>query len=313
MSSSLDDFAQGTGIVVPQGTIASDGSDLNHSYGFGAQAYIDNGSSPTGNPGWEYDFVGQGTFASLVFTTGTGGPPTPADISDPFAYFVTGTPDEYTAVPIAGTAAAPDAAGRYAFPSATPFAVGPVGGADGPTDEFTVVMYEAGPGLVFSIDEDDHQRMAGHLPGAECRPAEGNAREERTASQEPIETETLTSRQFGGWSANRAPCFWSQNDFTLIPRSLESSNAGRPTQRESGLEGTESGDQRARGESWKSNRAPGVSTCGSFPRLRESLQPSVLPVGCRCATSSFDQEQPDAWNSPPGYCSIQVRDIPRIA
>ena len=26
--------------------------------------------------------------------------------------------------------------------------------------------------------------------------------------------------------------FWSQNHFTLIPRSLESMNAGRPTQRE---------------------------------------------------------------------------------
>jgi hypothetical protein len=145
----LDDFAQGTGIVVPQGSIASDGSDLNNSYGFGAQAYTGNGSGtwPTGNPGWEYDFVGQGTFASLVFTT-------PADISDPFAYFVSGTPDEYTAVPIAGTAAAPDAAGRYAFPSATPFAVGPVGGADGPTKDFTVVLYEAGPGLVVSIDEN---------------------------------------------------------------------------------------------------------------------------------------------------------------
>ena len=73
----LDDFAQGTGIVVPQGTIASDGSDLNHSYGFGAQAYTgsSDGSWPTGNPGWEYDFVGQGTFASLVFTPGPAGPP----------------------------------------------------------------------------------------------------------------------------------------------------------------------------------------------------------------------------------------------
>jgi len=157
----LDDFAQGTGIVVPQETIASDGSDLNNSYGFGAQAYTGNtdGSSPTGNPGWEYDFVGQGTFASLVFTTG--GPPTPADISDPFAYFVTGTPDEYTAVPIAGTAAAPDAAGRYTFSSATPFAIGPVGSSGGPTVDFTVVMYEAGPGLVFSIDEDANSEWLG--------------------------------------------------------------------------------------------------------------------------------------------------------
>ncbi len=157
----LDDFAQGTGIVVPQGTIASDGSDLNHSYGFGAQAYAGNCTWPIPNVGWEYDFVGQGTFASLVFKTGTGGPPTPVDISDPFASFVPGTPDEYKAVPIAGTAAAPDAAGRYTFRSATPFAVGPVGGADGPTVDFTVVMYEAGPGLVFSIEEDGFSEWLG--------------------------------------------------------------------------------------------------------------------------------------------------------
>jgi len=156
----LDGFAQGTGIVVPQGTIASDGSDLNRSYGFGAQAYTV-GTWPPGNVGWEYDLVGQGTFASLVFTTGTGGPPTPADISDPFAFFVSGTPDEYQAVPIAGTAAAPDAAGRYTFLSATPFAVGPVGGADGPTKDFAVVMYEAGPGLVFSIEEDTFSEWLG--------------------------------------------------------------------------------------------------------------------------------------------------------
>jgi hypothetical protein len=155
-----DVFAQGTGIVVPQGTIAPDGSDLNHSYGFGAQAYTV-GSWPIGNVGWEYDMVGQGTFASLVFTSGTGGPPTPADISDPFAYFVTGTPNEYKAVPIAGTAVAPDAAGRYAFPGGTPFAVGPVRGAGSPTVDFTVVMYEAGPGLVFSLEEDTSSEWLG--------------------------------------------------------------------------------------------------------------------------------------------------------
>jgi len=157
----LDDFAQPTGVVIPQGTIASDGSDLNHSYGFGAQAYTGNGSGtwPTGNPGWEYDFVGQGTFSSLAFTTGS--PSTLVDLSDPFASFVPGKPGEYTAVRIAGTAAAPDAAGRYAFPSATPFAVGPVGGAGGPTVDFTVVLYEAGPGLVFSIEEDANSEWLG--------------------------------------------------------------------------------------------------------------------------------------------------------
>ncbi len=155
----LDDFAQPTGVVIPQGTVASDGSDLNHSYGFGAQAFVDNGSFPSGNPGWEFDFVGQGTFSSLAFTTGS--PSTLVDLSDPFASFVPGKPGEYTAVPIAGTAAAPDAAGRYAFPSATPFAVGPVGGADGPTKDFTVVVYEAGPGLLFSIDEDESSEWLG--------------------------------------------------------------------------------------------------------------------------------------------------------
>lgn len=161
----LDDFAQGTGIVVPQGTIASDGSDLNHSYGFGAQTYVGNGSFPVPNVGWEFDLVGEGTFASLVFTTGTGGPPTPVDISDPFASLVSGKPDEYSAVPITGTAAAPDAAGRYTFKSATPFAVGPVGSASGPTVDFTVVMYEAGPGLVFSIDEDEFSEWLGTFQG----------------------------------------------------------------------------------------------------------------------------------------------------
>jgi len=154
----LDDFAQATGVVIPQGTVASDGSDLDHSYGFGAQAYVDNGSFPSGNPGWEYDFVGQGTFSSLAFTTGS--PSTLVDLSDTFASFVSGKPGEYTAVRITGTAAAPDTAGRYTFHSATPFAVGPVGAA-GPTVDFTVVMYEAGPGLVFLIEEDADSEWLG--------------------------------------------------------------------------------------------------------------------------------------------------------
>ncbi|MBV9483335.1 MAG: hypothetical protein JO249_21680 [Acidobacteria bacterium] len=156
----LDDFAEGTGIVVRQEAIASDGSDLNHTYGFGAQAFTQNSSWPAGNPGWEYDFIGQGTFASLVLRTGTSGPPNPVDISDPFAFFVSGTPDEYTAVPIAGTAVRPDAGGRYTFSSATPLAVGPVGN-DGLTKDFTVVMYEAGPGLLFSIEEDTFSEWLG--------------------------------------------------------------------------------------------------------------------------------------------------------
>ena len=154
----LDDFAEPTGVVIPQGTVASDGSDLDHSYGFGAQAFVDNGSFPSGNPGWEYDFVGQGTFSSLAFTTGS--PSTLVDLSDSFASFVPDKPGEYAAVRITGTAAAPDTAGRYTFHSATPFAVGPVGAA-GPTVDFTVVLYEAGPGLVFSIEEDADSEWLG--------------------------------------------------------------------------------------------------------------------------------------------------------
>ena len=190
----LDDFAQGTGIVVPQGTIASDGSDLNHSYGFGAQAYTGNGSGtwPTGNPGWEYDFVGQGTFSSLAFTTGS--PSTLVDLSDPFASFVPGKPGEYTAVPIAGTAAAPDAAGRYAFPSATPFAVGPVGGAGGPTVDFTVVLYEAGPGLVFSIEEDANSEWLGTFQEESAGSLKAMHVKRGPLVKTPSETKTLTSK-----------------------------------------------------------------------------------------------------------------------
>jgi len=70
----LDDFAQGTGIVVPQGTIASDGSDLNHSYGFGAQAYVGNGSFPVPNVGWEFDLVGKERLRRWFSRPGPAGP-----------------------------------------------------------------------------------------------------------------------------------------------------------------------------------------------------------------------------------------------
>ncbi|SPF50045.1 exported hypothetical protein [Candidatus Sulfotelmatobacter kueseliae] len=149
-------FSGGTGVIVPQGTIASDGSDLNNSYGFGAQEFNDVSTLPVAPDyvGWEFDYVGQGTFATLALT-GTG------VISDPFGYFVSGTAGLYgtptTPIPFAGTAAAPDAAGRYAFPAAGTagnFAVGPVG-TNTTANAFTVVMYEASPALVFSIDEDE--------------------------------------------------------------------------------------------------------------------------------------------------------------
>jgi hypothetical protein len=63
------------------------------------------------------------------------------------------------------------------------------------------------------------------------------------------------------------------------------------------------------GESWKSNRAPGLTADGSFPRPKEAPQPSVPIAGCRYATNSFDQELPDAWSSPSaeGWRAVHLR------
>ncbi len=98
----------------------------------------------------------------------------------------------------------------------------------------------------------------------------------------------------------------SQNHLHSIPPSRGFMNAGRPTQREQGLEGTRSGDRQARGESWKSNCAPGLSADGSFPRPRESPRPSVPRMGCLCVSNSSDPEPRDASNSPQGCCSAQA-------
>jgi hypothetical protein len=130
----------GTGVVVPQATTLA-ATDLNNSYGFGAQSYY-----AFDAPSGELDYVGQGTFASLALT-GTG------DISDLYGVLNDGTPGEYTAIPFAGTAAAPDTAGRYTYPSATPLTFGPVV-TGGNTFTATTVMYEASGSLVFWIDED---------------------------------------------------------------------------------------------------------------------------------------------------------------
>jgi hypothetical protein len=126
----------GIGIATPQAATTA-ATDLNNSYGFGAQAYGD------GSEGWEYDFLGQGAFSTLALT-GTG------NISDPFSFFADETPAVYTGVAFAGTATGPDANGRYTVP----LGVGPVV-SGGSVDTFNYVMYEANSGFVFWIDEDD--------------------------------------------------------------------------------------------------------------------------------------------------------------
>jgi hypothetical protein len=148
------DLSGGTGVIVPQGTIASDGSDLNNSYGFGTQQIF-------AAAGGEFDYVAQGTIATLALT-GAG------DVSDPFNYFAQTAAGVYTAIPVAGTAAAPDAAGRFAFPAApfptpldpTDFAIGPVG-TNTAANPFSIAMYEATGALVFSIDEDSESLSLG--------------------------------------------------------------------------------------------------------------------------------------------------------
>ncbi len=144
------DNLYGTGIVVPQSATTA-ATDLNNSYGFGAQEYTPAATLPVGNVGWEFDDVGQGTIATLALT-GTG------DISDPFAYWVSATAGEYSAVPFAGTATGPDAAGRYVLP----LTVGPVV-TGGITPTFNTIMYEAGPALVFWMNADATDLSLGTL------------------------------------------------------------------------------------------------------------------------------------------------------
>ncbi len=125
-------FAGGTGVVTPQTDTAT--ASFTGNYGFGAQDYY------TGNPGWEFDFVGQGSIANGTLN-GTG------PVSDPFAFFVAYTASDYSAVPFSGTAT-PDPlnAGRYTISLNVT-----AGGASVP---FQVVIYQASGGQLFWMDED---------------------------------------------------------------------------------------------------------------------------------------------------------------
>src|SRR5579872_1210660 len=125
-------FAGGTGLVTPQTETAT--ASFAGTYGFGAQDYY------TGNPGWEFDFVGQGSVTNGTLN-GTG------LVSDPFAFFVAYTASDYSAVPFSG-AATPDPlnAGRYTITLNVT-----AGGASVP---FQVVIYQASGGELFWIDED---------------------------------------------------------------------------------------------------------------------------------------------------------------
>jgi hypothetical protein len=124
-------FAGGTGVVAPQ-TDTVTGHLAGH-YAFGAQDYY------TGNPGWEFDFVGNGSVAGGSLT-GTG------LVSDPFCFFVF-SPGIYSTVPFSGTVTPdPSNPGRYTIPLNVT--------AGGSSIPFQVVIYQASGGQLFWIDED---------------------------------------------------------------------------------------------------------------------------------------------------------------
>jgi hypothetical protein len=125
-------FAGGTGFLTPQTDTAT--ASFSGNYAFGAQDYY------TGNPGWEFDLVGQGSVTDGDLS-GMG------LVSDPFAFFVAYTAGEYSAVPFSGTTT-PDPlnAGRYTIPlNAT---------AGGSPVSFQVVIYQASGGQLFWLDEN---------------------------------------------------------------------------------------------------------------------------------------------------------------
>jgi hypothetical protein len=124
-------FAGGAGAITPQTDTAT--ASFTGNYAFGAQDYY------TGNPGWEFDFVGQGSVASGSLN-GNG------LVSDPFCFFVS-SPDIYSAVPFSGTATAdPVNHGRYTIPLTVT--------AAGASVPFQVVIYQASGGQLFWVDED---------------------------------------------------------------------------------------------------------------------------------------------------------------
>lgn len=125
-------FAGGTGVVAPQTDPTT--ASFAGNYGFGAQDYY------TGNPGWEFDFVGQASVSSGTLN-GTG------LVSDPFAFFVAYTAGDYSSVPFSGEAT-PDPLnlGRYTISLNVT-----AGGASVP---FQVAIYQASGGQLFWMDED---------------------------------------------------------------------------------------------------------------------------------------------------------------
>jgi hypothetical protein len=128
----------GTGVLIPQTDTST--ASFAGSYAFGAQAYYT--PDRPNELGWEFDFVGQGSVESGALSNATG------LISDPFAVFNATEADGTDTAKFTGTAVPdPSNAGRYTLKLVIAVAADP--------GDFTTVIYQAGGGQLFWIDEQE--------------------------------------------------------------------------------------------------------------------------------------------------------------
>ncbi len=128
----------GTGVLIPQTDTSTAG--FAGSYAFGAQTYFT--PNRPDETGWEFDFVGQGSVASGALTNANG------LVSDPFAFFNATETDGTDTAKFTGTALPdPSNAGRYTLKVTISAAADP--------GTFTTVIYQAGGGQLFWLDEQE--------------------------------------------------------------------------------------------------------------------------------------------------------------
>lgn len=128
----------GTGVIIPQTDMAT--TSFNGNYAFGAQEYFSSNSFI-----FEYDYLGQGSVASLALT-GTG------MVSDPFFFFGP-NPEEYSNISMTGTITADPAEatnGRYTM---SPFVVD--AWPNSTYDNLSLAIYQANGGTLLFMDSSD--------------------------------------------------------------------------------------------------------------------------------------------------------------
>jgi len=136
----------GVGLAVPLTDTATNSFAGN--YAFGAQDF--ESAFVSGAPGWEFDYVGQGSVSSGSLS-GTGA------VNDTFEFFST-SPNIYNAVPFSGTIKAdPANVGRY---SMAPLNITVVTGSPTP---FSMAIYQASGSVLFWINEDSNSLSFGTL------------------------------------------------------------------------------------------------------------------------------------------------------